>query len=182
MTVYTRKGDKGETSLFEADPKKRCRVSKSSSRIQAIGAIDELNSYLGVANLHVKSAKSKKSIKLIQRNLFTIGSILSKAPIAFKKNETRSLEKKIDALEEKLPPLKNFLMPEGSAGAVHLMYARALARRAERRVVVLSHRGPVPENVLSYINRLSDYLFCLFREENALSGESEEIWVGAKRQ
>ncbi len=180
MAVYTRKGDTGTTSMYEADPKKRCRVSKSDLRVQAIGAVDEVNSYLGICNFYVQSSNTKKFVTDIQRNLFTIGSILSKAPLEIKKAETKKLEGEIDRIEESLPPLRNFLLPEGSISAVHFMYARALARRAERRVVALHNKEAVDSGVLEYINRLSDYLFCIFREENALSGEKEELWIGRK--
>lgn len=178
--IYTRKGDKGMTSMFEPDATKRNRVSKASKRVAAIGAIDETNSYLGVANIYTKSPETKKRIKHIQKNLFTIGALISQAPLTLEPSATAELEEAIDAIEENLPPIRNFLMPEGSVAAVHFMYARSIARRAERQLVALSRVEEIPLDVLSYINRLSDYLFCIFRDENARSGEREELWIGKK--
>lgn len=180
MSIYTRKGDQGTTSMFETNPKKKNRVSKASVRVHAIGAIDEVNSYLGVSNFYTSDKKTKSFVKETQKNLFTIGSILSKAPLVLDSKVIQKLEEEIDNIEETLPPLRNFLMPEGSESAVHFMYARALARRAERRVVRLSKTEQVPEDVLKYLNRLSDYLFCVFRHENYKAHEIEEIWVGRK--
>lgn len=181
MSIYTRTGDKGKTSMFSSNQKKMIRISKASIRVHAIGSIDEVNSYLGISNFYTKNKHTKKQVKVIQTNLFTIGSILSKAPLKFSSKEVGNLEKEIDRIEEDLPPLRNFLMPEGSESAVHFMYARALTRRAERRVVKLSKTEKVPDEVLIYLNRLSDYLFCIFREENMRANQSEEIWVGRKR-
>lgn len=179
--IYTKKGDRGKTSMFSLDAKKQERVSKASLRVHAIGAIDEVNSYLGVANSFCKHKKLREFVSDIQKNLFTIGSILSKAPLSLPSDALSKLEKEIDRLEENLPPLRNFLMPEGSKSAVHFMYARALARRAERRVVALSKREEVDSYVLSYLNRLSDYLFMVFRSENERVGKAERLWIGRKR-
>ncbi len=180
MAIYTRKGDRGKTSMFEPDPEKRGNVSKASLRVQAIGAVDELNSYLGVANFYCKNKQTGEFIKIIQRDLFTIGSILSKAPLEFSREKVTALEKKIDELDEALPPLKNFLIPEGCESAVHFMYARTIARRAERRIVALNRQTEIPEVILEFMNRMSDFLFILFRDENMRSGESEHIWIGKR--
>lgn len=178
--IYTKKGDKGETSLFEPNPKERCRVSKASLRVQAIGAVDEVNSYLGVANFYCSDTDTKEYVKTIQRTLFTIGAILSKAPLTLASSVTSDMEARIDQIEGELPALRNFLMPEGGESAVHFMYARALARRAERRVVVLSKKEEVPAEVLEFLNRLSDYLFCVFRLLNSQDKQPEELWIGKK--
>jgi cob(I)alamin adenosyltransferase len=180
MGIYTKTGDKGKTSMFEPDPTKRGRVSKASLRVHAIGAVDELNSYLGVANAHCTTDSTVQFIKSVQRDLFTIGSILAKAPLVLPTERVTVLEDKIDEIDTNLPPLKNFLMPEGSLAAVHFMYARAIARRAERRVVALHKVSELPETVLQFMNRMSDLLFILFRDENRRSGEQEEIWIGKK--
>lgn len=166
--------------MFEPNPEKRGNISKASLRVQAIGAVDELNSYLGVANFYCKTSQTVEFIKVIQRDLFTIGSILSKAPLQFPKERVIALEKKIDEIDEALPPLKNFLIPEGCESAVHFMYARTVARRAERRVVALNRQSEIPEVILEYLNRMSDFLFILFRDENMRSGESEHIWIGKR--
>lgn len=179
--IYTKKGDKGKTSMFSLDAKKQERVSKASLRVHAIGAIDEINSYLGIANSFCRNKTQRAFVSDVQRNLFTIGSILSKAPLSLPSDALHKLEREIDRLEEKLPPLSNFLMPDGSKAAVHFMYARALARRAERRVVALSKSEEVSQEVLAYLNRLSDYLFMVFREENERSGKKETLWIARKR-
>ncbi len=179
--IYTKTGDKGKTSLFEPDPNKRVRVSKSSLRIEAIGAIDEANSYLGIANFHTSSTQTKTFVKAIQKNLFTVGAILSKAQLKINKEDVIEIERRIDRMEEKLPPLRNFVMPEGSESAVHFMYARSLIRAAERRVVAVSKKETISAEVLQYLNRLSDYLFVVFRDENKRAKVSEELWVGKKR-
>ncbi len=180
MSIYTKTGDRGKTSLFELDPKKRNRVSKSSLRIEAIGSIDEANSYLGIASFYTKVRKTKSFISQIQTELFQIGGILSKAPLQIHESSVQLLEKQIDEFEQSLPPLKNFLLPQGTESAVHIMYARSLVRRAERAVVALSQKEAVPLEVLKYLNRLSDYLFMVFRAENSKAKESETLWMGKK--
>ncbi len=180
MGIYTKKGDKGKTSLFEPKPTKRGRVSKASLRVHAIGAVDELNSYLGVANYYCETEETKTFIQGVQKDLFTVGSILAKAPLVLSSERVAAIEKKIDEIDSVLPPLRNFLMPEGSEAAVHFMYARAIARRAERRVVALSKREEIAPVILEFMNRMSDLLFILFRDENRRSGEREEIWIGRK--
>lgn len=176
MPIYTKKGDKGETGLFSADPDKKVRIPKSSKRIEAIGALDELNSYLGLICVDLDDKKLVKFIRDIQLNIFTINSILAGTGFKFSASKTVTLEKKIDFIGAKLPKLANFLLPSGTQSATQLMYARALARKAERRVVALNSNGKVNPNILKYINRLSDMLFMLFRYVNYVSGQKEVIW------
>lgn len=161
MTVYTKTGDKGRTGTFGGK-----RISKSSKLIQAIGAIDELNSYLGVIG----------NLTDIQRNLFTINSILSGAKLIFPKDATKKLEREIDEMEGEMPVLANFIIYSGAARATKLYYARALARRAERSLVVLSKLLTLNSSLLIYINRLSDYLFTLARFTNFKKKVKEEVW------
>jgi cob(I)alamin adenosyltransferase len=137
--IYTKKGDNGFTGLYGTIK----RVSKSSKTIRALGALDEANSYLGIV-------KSSPEIDHIQENLILIGSILAGAKKAFPETETTKLEQAIDLLEKKLPLLTQFILPKG-----HFMFARALVRRAEREVVSLKSQ----KTILTYLNRLSDYLF-----------------------
>jgi len=168
MGVYTKTGDKGKTGTFAGK-----RISKSSRLIAAIGAIDELNSYLGVVG----------SLTDIQRNLFTINSILSGAKLEFPKDATKKLEREIDEMESKMPTLTNFIIYSGTPRAVKLYYTRALARRAERALVDLGFKI-YPERasfaydliILAYINRLSDYLFTLARYTNFKKKVKEEVW------
>lgn len=176
MPIYTRKGDKGETGLLSKDPEKKIRVDKDSLRIETIGALDELNSYLGIVTSTSSDKELIKFVTQIQVNLFTINAILAGADLKFNASKITALEKRIDIITEQLKPLTNFLLPGGSVTATHLMYARALSRKAERRVVSLSKAEKVHPNILKYVNRLSDMLFTLFREANHLSGEQEVIW------
>jgi cob(I)alamin adenosyltransferase len=179
MPIYTRKGDKGETGLFSEERDRSIRVDKDSIRVEAIGALDELNSYLGIVNAVSPHKSLTKFISNIQINIFTINSILAGARLKFSASHTTALEKKIDRLTEELPKLANFVLPAGDPFAAHLMYARALSRRAERRVVSLNKVEEVHPNVLKYLNRLSDMLFTLFRYANHISGEQEVIWRAA---
>lgn len=175
MTIYTKRGDKGKTSLYLRSQEK---ISKNSLSIRGVGAIDELNSYLGVVCSISENAEVVNDLKEVQKNLLRIGSILAGSRLRFFKTKTRNLERKIDKLEKKLPKLKKFIYPKGSHLATHLHYARALARRAEREVIALNKVKP---QIISYLNRLSDYLFMLARDANFRVGIKEETWVGGKK-
>ena len=161
MTVYTKTGDKGKTGTFGGK-----RVSKSSKLIQSIGAIDELNSYLGIIG----------KLTEIQRNLFTINSILSGAKLEFPIDATKKLEREIDEMEGKMPVLANFIIYSGTGRATKIYYARALARRAERSLVSASDDKHPNLDKLAYLNRLSDYLFTLARYTNFKKKVKEEVW------
>ena len=161
MSVYTKTGDKGKTGTFGGK-----RVSKSSKVIQAIGAIDELNSYLGLIG----------KLSKIQRNLFTINSILSGAKLILSKDATKVLEREIDEMEGRMPVLANFIIYSGVPNATKLYYARALARRAERMLVGSSDEKHPNLTYLAYLNRLSDYLFTLARFTNFKKKVKEEVW------
>jgi ATP:cob(I)alamin adenosyltransferase len=177
MAIYTKKGDKGETGLFD---KKKGRVSKDSLRVEAIGAIDELNSFLGVCTSFSESPKMTFLVKEIQGDLLTIGSITAGSKLGFFKNKTNRLEKIIDEIDAKLPPLANFVVPGGTRLASHFQYARSLSRRAERRMVALSKEEKIRAQILTYLNRLSDALFMLAREANFKDGVKDEVWRGQK--
>ena len=160
MAIYTKTGDKGKTGTFSGK-----RISKSSKLINAIGAIDELNSYLGTLGHLVE----------IQRNLFTINAILTGAKLNFPLDATKKLEGEIDKWEGTLPVLQNFIIYGGSKKASQIFYARALCRRAERALVSLK----IPDSgfqILVYMNRLSDYLFMIARYTNFKSEIREKIW------
>lgn len=161
MSIYTKTGDKGKTGTFGGK-----RVSKSSRLIQTIGAVDELNSYLGIVGGLIK----------IQRNLFTLNSILAGAKLELPKNCVRELELKIDEMESKMPVLTNFIIYSGSSRAVKLYYARALCRKAERMIVDISNTKYPNTDKLKYLNRLSDYLFTLARFTNFKKKIKEEVW------
>ncbi len=181
MAVYTKTGDKGETSLYDPKDSRNKRTSKDSCNIEAIGAVDELDSFIGVTRSFTQDKDLQKLLREVQKNLLTIGSILAGSSLRFHKSKTTKLEKRIDQAEAKLPVLKNFILPGGGVVASHLHYCRSLARRAERRVVALSKEKEIKPQVLMYINRLSDLFFMLAREQSASKGERETVWVGKKR-
>ena len=175
MSVYTRKGDKGETNLFSGK-----KISKDCLNIEAIGGIDELNSYLGIVVSHSEDEKLKKTLIDIQKDLLAIGSILGGSSLRFSVSKTRKLERLIDEIEKELPELKCFIIPGGCKIASHLHFARTLCRRAERAVVAFSKEEKVKPQILSYLNRLSDLLFVLARKENWKLGVGEKEW-GSKK-
>lgn len=161
MSIVTKSGDHGETSLYSGE-----RVKKSDPRIEAVGALDELNSNL--AGLELED---------IQENIFAIGALVAdtrtdSARVVLEE-ELAQLEKSIYELEAELPPLKNFILPGGHPLACQAHRARAICRRAERGV---SQIPSLPKNVIPYLNRLSDYLFTLARKINMDTKTDELIW------
>jgi cob(I)alamin adenosyltransferase len=178
MPIYTKKGDRGKTSLFSSTGKKR-RVTKDAAIVEALGALDELNSFLGIARSFNERSQRDVFLQGIQNNLFTICSVLAGAKLPFAEAETEKLEKEIDKIDSKVPKIANFVFSQGSPLATHLTYARALSRRAERRVVALSKQKKVPPQILKYLNRLSDMLFMLFRQVNFETKIKETTWKGS---
>lgn len=178
MKIYTKKGDKGETSLFGGQ-----RVLKSAKRISAYGTTDELNSILGLADAFGLSPESAERVESVQQHLFVLGSDLatpntSKTRIdRIGEAEVEFLEKAIDKMEENLEPLKNFILPGGSPAGAVLHVARTVCRRAERLTIECSQEEDISEIAIQYLNRLSDFLFVLARYENHLSGNSEKTWA-----
>ena len=171
MGVYTKTGDKGKTGTFSGK-----RVSKASKLIAAIGAIDELNSYLGIINASYKQSLPlrDKDIKLIdiQKNLFTINAIIAGSDPAMPKDATKKLEKEIDEMEGKLPVLGNFIIYSGTPRAAKIYYARFGKSEIRQR----SWSSNSKSEILRYINRLSDYLFTLARYTNFKKKVKEEVW------
>ncbi len=175
--IYTKAGDDGTTGLIGGD-----RVSKDASRIEAYGTIDELNSLLGVARSVGLDGDVDRVLLRIQGRLFTIGASLA-VPRGVSRKEwavpeitdldITGLEEDINEAGAGLEPLKRFILPGGTQAAAVLHLARAVARRAERRCVTLSHREPVEPEVIRYLNRLSDLLFTLARRVNAAAGYEE---------
>jgi len=174
MPIYTKRGDKGKTGLLENGGEKR--VSKDYLRIEVIGALDELNSYLGIVTSLLQSKKHKEFVENVQKDLFTINSILAGAKLVFTKTKTTKLEKKIDELEKNLPKLTNFILSGGSEVSARFQFARSLARRAERKLVALSKKEKIAPQILQYTNRLSDTFFVYARTINIEAGEEETVW------
>jgi cob(I)alamin adenosyltransferase len=164
--IYTKTGDTGKTALLGGK-----RVAKCHDRIEAYGNVDELNSNIGYLRVLIKSKKDKDSLLYIQHCLMNIQTqlaaadekIAAKFP-ALKSESIRSLEKEIDTISEKLPPLKSFLIPGGNQAAAWCHIVRCNCRRAERLVVKFAERNKVDPLIIPYLNRLSDYLFVLARE------------------
>lgn len=177
--VYTRTGDDGTTALGAGQ-----RVAKDSRRVEAYGTVDETNSAIGVAMAAALDPVLQEELRQIQNDLFHVGSDLcvtesDKAARPVPRVEARHverLERLIDRLSEDLPPLENFVLPGGSAGAALLHVARAVCRRAERVVVSLSREEPVGDSVIVYLNRLSDALFVMARWENRQKGVPDVLW------
>jgi|WetSurSiteA1Bulk_404760.scaffolds.fasta_scaffold00656_2 cob(I)alamin adenosyltransferase len=163
MRIYTKKGDFGETDIFDPKTRKKIRVAKDSLRIRTFGTIDEAVSLLGI----VKARMFEKAlIEKIQKDLFRISSILAGFNLPFPKSKILFLEKKIDELEKKLGPQKGFLVPGANLSSSYLHLSRAVVRRGERLVVTLSKKEKIKPNILIYLNRLSDLLFTLARNES----------------
>ncbi len=163
--IYTKKGDKGETSLIGGK-----KVLKYDIRVEAYGTVDELKSYLGIIKDSEGSEQLIKTIAIIQERLFRMESHLACNEINITKKlpgitqrDIQLLETEIDSMESKLPPLKNFIIPGGHLISSHCHVARCICRRAERAIVKLDNLEPVKPIILAYINRLSDYLFVLAR-------------------
>jgi cob(I)alamin adenosyltransferase len=183
MKIYTRTGDDGETSLFAGG-----RTSKDSPRLHAYGTADELNSVLGLAVAQGLSPKVAEWLKTIQNELFVVGADLATPQDAEAKWLTRiteepvtRLEREIDEMDERLPELKNFILPGGTTGAATLHIARTVCRRAERWIVAVTEQDPINPNALHYINRLSDWLFTAARYENLIAGRDESTWQAPSR-
>src|SRR5690242_7067220 len=181
MKIYTRTGDRGETGLFGGG-----RVSKESARVDAYGDVDELNSAIGFARSIESMPAIDELLVPMQRDLFSLGALLATPD---REKMTRQLEKAridddriaqmeqaIDHAETELEPLRAFILPGGTPKAAALHVARTVCRRAERKVVALSHEVEVPPIVLTYLNRLSDLLFVLARVANARASVAEVTW------
>lgn len=170
--IYTRTGDKGTTGLSDGT-----RVAKDDARVAAMGDVDELNSVLGLLLMHELPETVRSALTEIQNDLFNLGGELSipGAAMMMAEDATR-LEQSLDTLNAELTPLKEFILPGGTAASAICHVARSVCRRAERRVVTLTKTAPVNEHTLSYLNRLSDFLFVLARYLNKSVGAAEVLW------
>ena len=179
MKIYTKTGDDGTTGLIGGQ-----RVSKSDARIQCIGAVDELNAAIGWAAAGAGAELAAK-LRAIQNELFIIGAQTATPqghpPVSMSPLEESSigrLESQIDAAEATLQPLANFILPGGSESSARLHLARTICRRAERTLVGLAPQGAVPKIVLTYLNRLGDWLFVQARWANRQNGVQDVLWRG----
>ncbi|QLG46369.1 cob(I)yrinic acid a,c-diamide adenosyltransferase [Costertonia aggregata] len=190
MKIYTKTGDKGTTALFGGT-----RVSKGHMRIDSYGTVDELNSWLGLIRDQKIDANSKSILIKIQDKLFTVGAILATDPekMILKNGKERLnipkisegdivlLENEIDKMNDVLPPMTHFILPGGHTTVSYCHIARTVCRRAERLASLLYENEPFDERVLSYLNRLSDYLFVLARKLSK-DVEADEIkWIPGKK-
>lgn len=185
MKIYTKTGDKGETSLFTGK-----RVQKNNPFIEALGTIDECNSTIGIAVALIQEKKELKEtldqLEIIQHALFDVGAAIATPrtqavnskieKTRFDNEETLSLEKWIDQMESELPKLTAFILPGGHLAGATLHLARSICRRAERTVVPLNQQSDVSDDVAIYLNRLSDYLFVASRYINFKLHLRETLW------
>jgi len=188
--IYTRTGDDGTTGLVDGS-----RLPKHAARMEAIGAVDEANSAIGLAAVALAGGAHARALARIQNDLFDLGADLatplgalggedfapSEMVLRMIPEQTGWLEQAIDALNEDLAPLTSFILPGGSDAAARVHVARASVRRAERAMTALGESDAVNPAALAYVNRLSDYLFVLARAVNA-AGDGDVLWVpGASR-
>jgi cob(I)alamin adenosyltransferase len=176
MKIYTKTGDKGQTSLVGGE-----RVAKSHPRIEAYGTVDELNAYIGLLGDQAVNLSRRALLKEIQDRLFTIGANLAsinenpKVPDLYEEDVTL-LEKAMDEMDASLQPLRAFVLPGGHQSVSFCHVARTVCRRAERLIINLAANEPVDELVIKYMNRLSDYLFVLSRKMTQELGTEEITW------
>ena len=175
--IYTKTGDKGETSLFGGK-----RLPKSHIRIESYGTVDELNSYIGLIRDVIENDEIRSVLKEVQDRLFTIGANLASDPDKnmttpdIVESDVEMLEKEIDRMNENIPPLKTFILPGGHQYVSFCHLARCVCRRAERLVVALNMDDEVEPIIIHYLNRLSDYLFVLSRQLAHDLGVEEIPW------
>ena len=187
--IYTKTGDKGETSLYGGT-----RVSKAAARVESYGTLDELNAFIGLAKAEISDEKVLSQLQKIQFDLFTVGSEAAtptdKMLLANGKNrldlmisekEIIELELWMDDFDAELEPLRFFILPSGGKAAATLHVCRTVCRRAERAIVFLNETEEVRPELIKYLNRLSDYLFILARYISKISGEKEDYWNPSER-
>lgn len=176
--IYTRTGDEGDTGLGDGS-----RIAKDSLRVNAMGTVDELNAILGILLTEALPTDITRHLTRIQHDLFDLGGELCIPGHSMVKAErVDDLEQTLDALNEDLTPLKEFILPGGSRAAAYCHLARTVCRRAEREVVELSRTEQVTPIARSYLNRLSDLLFVLCRYLNKVQGVSDVLWQNDSRK
>jgi cob(I)alamin adenosyltransferase len=189
MKIYTGTGDKGKTSLFSGE-----RIGKNDIRIEAYGVVDELNTTIGAIGASLPTGEESDTMRSqlirIQKDLFRIGALLATTVdspamahlLPMQEEDGRWLEEQVDWLQSHLPELQSFILPGGHISAAWAHVARTVCRRAERRIVSLFEsdlqESAAQKNLLTYVNRLSDYLFVLARYCNHLTGVDDQTWMG----
>ncbi|VVC04435.1 Cobalamin adenosyltransferase [Candidatus Bilamarchaeum dharawalense] len=174
MRIYTKFGDKGNTTLLGGSV-----VPKNHPRVEAYGSMDELNAILGVIISFSTDPELTTSLSKIQKDLFVIG-----AELAGSKNRSLSparigeIESEIDSMEADLPPINHFIIPGGSKTASLLHLARTICRRSERQIIALSQKEVINPEIIIYVNRVGDFLFVQARHVNYRKKISETIWKG----
>jgi cob(I)alamin adenosyltransferase len=180
--IYTRTGDDGTTGKADGS-----RIAKDDGLIAAIGDVDELNSVLATVIVHAPEDFTD-SLHSVQNRLFDIGAELAMTGSDYgpfpgiNADDVAKLEQELDALNDKLEPLKEFILPGGCAAAAHCHHARAVCRRAERSLVSVNRVQALSAELMAYVNRLSDYLFVLARSINHTQGVEEILWDSDKRK
>jgi len=186
MKIYTKTGDTGMTALFGGS-----RVPKHHLRIETYGTIDELNSHIGLLKDQKTDSKTRQTLLKIQNELFTIGAMLATPPekeilkngkkrlqiYTLTSNEILYLEHEIDAIQKELMPMTHFILPGGHQTVSFCHIARCVCRRAERLSSQLNEIEPITPSILSYLNRLSDYLFVLARKLTIDNHAKEVLWI-----
>src|SRR5258708_4591031 len=179
MKIYTRTGDRGQTSLFGG-----ARVANDDSRIDAYGTVDEWTSTIGLARATWPSSPIDTTLHRSQRDLFDIGAHLASPGTSrfpgVDAERIAELERGIDAMESELPPLQSFILPGGTPEAAQPHMARTVCRRAERLVVALHDETPETQSAIAYLNRLSDFLFVAARFANRTHGVDDVPWTRAE--
>lgn len=185
MKIYTKTGDHGQTRIIGKQI-----VNKDDARVNAYGTVDELNSWVGyiISTLSSKTTALTEELTEIQQLLFDAGTDLATPKdderhhfiFEHEGKATAFLEQKIDAYTEKVPPVKKFILPGGSQTAARLHVARTITRRAERLIVSLQSQNPINQDVLVFINRLSDYFFAAARYANMLDGQTDVLYRNSK--
>lgn len=174
MSIYTRRGDSGDTSLADGS-----RVRKDSVRVEAYGAVDEANSAVGLARVATVDDRTEALLRFAQHRLFNCSAALASpnpSHGAVTAEDVSALESTIDELEGRTATLTGFVVCSGCEAAARLHVARTVVRRAERRITTLAADEPVDPLVLAFVNRLSDALFAAARYANAVTGTGEELW------
>ena len=189
MKIYTKTGDKGETSLYGGT-----RVSKAAARVESYGTLDELNAFIGLAKAEISDEKVLSQLQKIQFDLFTVGSEAAtptdkmlldngknRLDLMISEKEITELELWMDDFDAELEPLRFFILPSGGKAAATVHVCRTVCRRAERAMVFLNETEEVRPELIKYLNRLSDYLFILARYISKISGEKEDYWDPSER-